>query len=162
VRELSQPGIDAERLFPSHPVQGIPQTHRQDMALPRWRQPPQAEPHDACQRPVRIRQSAAHPQAFANHCFPHRRVASSAAEARDGHRSHGRKEEEPRAPAAAQRGSDASKTAARPRDSSCGRKSNIDASLGSKNRGELRQLTSRNRGTGKCDSIFQVTSRDIT
>src|SRR6266851_1403010 len=67
------------------------------------------------------------------------------------------KEEEPRAPAAAQRGSrKLSKTAARPRDSSCGRKGNIDSLLGSKNRGELRQLTSRNHGTGKRDSIFQV------
>src|SRR5258708_31286717 len=68
-----------------------------------------------------------------------------------------RKEEEPRAPAAAQRGSrKLSKTAARPRDSSGGRKSNIDALLGAKNGGELRQLACGNQGTRQSDSVFQV------
>src|SRR5260370_23985100 len=98
------------------------------------------------------------PQAFANHGLPHRcrgeqdgqRCAISADRAIG-------KEEEPRAPATAQRGSrKLSKTAARPRDSSCGRKSNVDALLGPKNRGELRQLASRNHGTRKRDSVFQV------
>ena len=98
------------------------------------------------------------PQAFTNHCFPHRRGRKQRRQrcAMGIDRTVG-KEEEPRAPAATQRGSrQLSKTAARPRDSSCGRKSNIDSLLGSKNRGELRQLTSRNHGTGKRDSIFQV------
>src|SRR6266403_4684218 len=97
-------------------------------------------------------------QAFANHRFPYRRGRKKGGQRRaiGTNRAIG-KEEEPRAPAAAQRGSrKLSKTAARPRDSRGGRKSNIDVLLGSKNRGELRQLTSRNHWTRKRDSIFQV------
>src|SRR6267378_2854648 len=98
------------------------------------------------------------PQAFANHGLPHRCRGEQGGQrcAISADRAIG-KEEEPRAPATAQRGSrKLSKTAARPRDSSCGRKSNVDALLGPKNRGELRQLTSRNHGTRKRDSVFQV------
>src|SRR6266705_3093617 len=62
-----------------------------------------------------------------------------------------------RASAAAQRGSrKLSKTAARPRDSSGGRKSNIDALFESKNREELRQLPLRNYRTRQRDPIFQM------
>src|SRR6266446_3816019 len=101
------------------------------------------------------------PQAFTNHRFPHRRGRKQRRQRRAiGADCAIGKEEEPRAPAAAQRGSGKlSKTAARPRDSRGGRKSNIDALLGSKNRRELRQLTSRNHWTRKRDSIFQVKDR---
>ncbi len=98
------------------------------------------------------------PQAFANHGLPH---CGCGEERRQG-RANGinraiGKEEESRAPAAAQRGSrKLSKTAARPRNSSGGRKSNIDALLGAKNRAELRQLARRNHGTRQSDSVFQV------
>src|SRR6267378_3873345 len=98
------------------------------------------------------------PQAFANHRFPHGRGRKQGRQRRASgiDRTIG-KEEEPRAPAAAQRGSrKLSKTAARPRDSSGGKKSNIDSLLGSKNRGELRKLSGRNQGTRQRDAIFQV------
>src|SRR6266566_3415147 len=88
-------------------------------------------------------------QSFANHGFPDRRRRKQRRQRRAAgiDRAIG-KEEEPRASAAAQRGSrKLSKTAARPRDSSGGRKSNIDALFGSKNRGELRQLPLRNYRT---------------
>src|SRR5207245_528428 len=67
------------------------------------------------------------------------------------------KEEEPRAPAAAQKGSrKLSKTAARPRDSSCGGESDVDTLLGAKNRGELGELSSGNHGTRERDAVLQV------
>ena len=98
------------------------------------------------------------PEAFAHHGFPD----GGGGEERRERRAIGadgaiRKEEEPRAPAAAQRGSrKLSKTAARPRNSGTGRKSNIDLLLGAKDRGELRKLAGGNHGTGQGDSVFQV------
>src|SRR6266700_266620 len=98
------------------------------------------------------------PQAFANHGLPQRRRREQRRK-RCAFGANGAigKEEESQAPAAAQRGSrKLSKTAARPRDSSGGRKSNIDALLGAKNGGELRQLACGNHGTRQSDSVFQV------
>src|SRR4029077_18546623 len=97
-------------------------------------------------------------QAFANHGFPDGRGGKERGQRRAGrtNRAIG-KEEEPRAPAAAQRGSrKLSKTAARPRDSGTGRKSNIDALLGAENRGKLRELAFRDYGTWQRDAIFQM------
>src|SRR5216684_222916 len=85
-------------------------------------------------------------QAFANHRFPDRRSGKEGGQRRavGTNRTIG-KEEEPRAPTAAQRGRrKLSKTAARPRDSGTGRKSNVDALLGAENRGKLRELAFRN------------------
>ena len=98
------------------------------------------------------------PQTFANHCFP-----KSGSREKRGQSCvlridlSIREEEESRAPAAAQRGSGKlSKTAARPRDSSCGRKAEIDFLHGAKERAELRQLTRGDDGTWQRDSVFQV------
>ena len=98
------------------------------------------------------------PQAFANHRFPHCRSSKQRRQrcAIGINRAIG-KEEEPRAPTATQWGSrKLSKTAARPRDSTGGRKSNIDSVLWSKNREELRQLPGRNHRARQRDSVFQV------
>src|SRR5260370_21438475 len=98
------------------------------------------------------------PQAFATHRFQDRR-------SREKRRQRGAvgidrtigKEEESRAPAATQRGSrKLSKTAARPRDSSSGRKCNINSLLGAKNRSELGQLASGNHAARQRDSVLQV------
>ncbi len=97
-------------------------------------------------------------QAFANHRFPYRRRGKEGGQRRaiGTNRAIG-KEEEPRTPAAAQRGSrKLSKTAARPRDSGTGRKSNIDALLGAENRGKLRELAFQDYGTWQRDAVFQM------
>src|SRR6266481_2013843 len=68
-----------------------------------------------------------------------------------------REEEEPRAIAAAQRGSGKlSKTAARARDSRSGRKSEIYFVHWSKERGKLRKLAWANHGAGKETTAFQA------
>src|SRR5206468_11430803 len=98
------------------------------------------------------------PQAFTNHRFPDRRRREKRRQwgAAGIDRAIG-KEEESRAPAAAQRGSrKLSKTAARPRDSSCDRKCNINSLLGAKNRSELGQLASGNHGARQRDPVLQV------
>src|SRR6267378_2400855 len=98
------------------------------------------------------------PQAFADHRFPYRRGGKEGGQRRavGTNRAIG-KEEEPRAPAAAQRGSrKLSKTAARSRDSGTGRKSNVDALLWTENRGKLRELAFRDYGTWQRDAVFQM------
>src|SRR5260370_38553586 len=89
------------------------------------------------------------PEAFANHGFPDRGRREKSRERRSiGADGAVRKEEEPRARAAAQRGSrKLSKSAARPRDSSGGRKSDVGQKLGSKNRSSLRKAARGNDRT---------------
>ena len=97
-------------------------------------------------------------QSFTNHGFPYSRGSKKSRQrcafGADGAIGN---EEEPRAPAAAQRGRrKLSKTTARPRNSRGGRKSNVDALFGAENGGKLRELAVRNHRAWQRDAISQV------